>query len=68
MSKISINIRHVSRCAFCKYWYDPMNLHINPIAPAGGLWQYDSSAKCKCLRDNSPRPAGSSCRYYERKV
>ena len=67
--KIRCNIRSVKRCAFCRFWYDPTNAYINPIAPKVGLWEYESSAKCKCLKSTSlERAAGHMCGQYECKL
>ena len=64
--KIRCNIKVTKKCAFCKYWYDPTNAHIKPIAPGIGLWEYDTNAKCKCLKmTNTQRLAGLSCKQYE---
>lgn len=37
-------------CAFCKYWYDPMNTAIEPKCPQIGLWEFNGQAENKCLK------------------
>ena len=66
MTQISVKI--TQRCAFCKYWYDPCNMHIEPRAGAPNIWKYESTAKCKCLKRNLTVPAFSACKYYVCKV
>lgn len=57
-------------CAFCKYWYDPANMHIAPKAPKMDQWEYDRTAYCKCLRKNTMKDAGggAGCRDYVCKI
>ena len=66
--KSKVNIKVIKCCAFCKYWYDPINLYVEPMAPNIGLWAYDMSAKCKCLKYNAERKATLRCSYFESKV
>ena len=62
MPSIIVNIKHINKCAFCKYWYDPTNSAIVPKSPAIGLWQIkDVNQKCKCLKKNIPMPANAFC-------
>lgn len=48
----TVNIKSIKKCAFCKYWYDPTNSAIAPKTPQHNLWQYDDTAKMKCLQKN----------------
>ena len=66
--KNKINVYTFKCCAFCKYWYDPINLHIEPITPNIGIWAYDMSAKCKCLKYNALKAATLKCSYFESKI
>jgi hypothetical protein len=62
MPSITVNIKHINKCAFCKYWYDPTNSAIVPKSPAIGLWQIkDVNQKSKCLKKNIPMPANAFC-------
>lgn len=65
---VKTNIKATKKCAFCKYWYDPTNSCINPKAPKVNLWEFDMSAKKKCLKRNTDMVAGSYCKNYECKV
>lgn len=70
MASTVVNIKHIKRCAFCKYWYDPTNSAIMPKAPNIGLWEIkDINQKCMCLKKNIQMPAGAFCSNdYEGKV
>lgn len=63
-----VSIKKTRQCAFCKYWYDPCNIHIEPKVGALGIWKYDNSAKSKCLKRNLIVPAFSTCNHYACKV
>ena len=62
------NIKTVKRCAFCKYWYDPMNSAIAPKIPKSCIWTFDEKASNKCLKRNYPMKAVQSCSLYESKM
>lgn len=47
---LTANIRTIKKCALCKYWYDPTNSAISPRFPKINLWQYDDTARMKCLQ------------------
>ena len=66
--KIAANIKHVKKCAFCKYWYDPTNSAIEPKSPAINVWQYDEKAKHMCMKKNYDMSAGAFCSRYECKL
>lgn len=55
-------------CAFCKNWYDPGNEHINPKQPKYNTWEYDHTAKCKCLVCGYDKFGYNTCPKYECKV
>ena len=59
---VSVNVKLVKRCAFCKYWYDPCNTHIKP--QFRDIWYFDNTAKCKCLKKNIQMAAFSFCNEY----
>ena len=64
----SASIKITKKCAFCKYWYDPCNMYIEPRKGAPNIWWYDSSAKCKCLKKNLVVASFSNCRDYICKI
>ena len=65
---MSVNIKVVKHCAFCKNWYDPTNRYINPKASNINLWEFDPKARCKCLKRNYEMPAGGCCSNYDLKL
>ena len=56
------------RCAFCKYWYDPTNQYIQPQNPKNGIWKFEQTAKCVCLKTNLKMGAGMQCSKFENKI
>lgn len=62
------NVKVARLCAFCKYWYDPTNQHIQPRSPAGGFWEYDPKAKALCQRWSLPKHGNASCPHFEAKI
>ena len=70
MSSLTVNIKFIKKCAFCKNWYDPTNSAIAPKAPIIGLWAIkDVNQKCMCLVKNIPMPANGFCnRDFESKI
>lgn len=63
-----VNIKHERKCAFCKYWYDPMNSAINPKNTVAGFWEYDEKIKNKCLKSNLEKASWVSCSEYVCKI
>ena len=62
MASITVNIKHIKKCAFCKNWYDPTNSAIAPKSPVIGLWEIkDVNQKCMCLKKNIPMAANAFC-------
>lgn len=70
MSALVVNIKLTKKCAFCKYWYDPINGAIEPKAPIIGLWKInDINQRCMCMKKNIQMPAGAFCSSdYEPKL
>lgn len=62
------NIKREKKCAFCKYWYDPVNRAISPRNPKFNIWEYDEKCKMKCLKKNLDRKANATCSQYECKL
>ena len=56
------------RCAFCKYWYDPTNQYIRPQNPKNGIWKFETTARCVCLKTNLEMGAGMQCSKFENKI
>ncbi len=67
---IIVNINHMKKCAFCKYWYDPANSAIAPKVPVINIWEIrDINQKCMCLKKNIPMSANAFCNTgYEKKI
>ncbi len=62
MASTIVNIKHINKCAFCKYWYDPTNSAIAPRSPAIGLWEIkDVNQKCLCTKKNIKMLANAFC-------
>ena len=66
MKKVA-NVRNSKICAFCKSWYDPSNSHLNPVNTVSGFWEYESDAKCKCLKTNLEKFSWNSCTKFQSK-
>ena len=62
------NVKYARLCAFCKYWYDPVNAHIKPRQPQGGFWEYDPNAVNVCQLWGLKKRANASCPKFEAKV
>ena len=58
----------IRKCAFCKYWYDPVNAAIQPKDPRIGFWLYDPQMKAKCILRNIEKPGFANCHKYECKL
>lgn len=65
---IKLNANKVKRCAFCKYWYDPTNQHIQPQDPKNGYWKFDPHAHCMCTKKSINMAGGLYCDKFESKV
>lgn len=62
MLSLTVNVKQIKKCAFCKYWYDPTNSAILPKSPDIGLWEIkDINQRCMCLKKNIHVPAHSFC-------
>ena len=56
------------RCAFCKYWYDPTNQYIKPQDPKHGIWKFETTARCMCLKYNLSKGSAMCCEKFENKL
>ena len=65
-----MNLNHPAshKCAFCKYWYDPMNQAIRPKAPIVGFGEYDPLAESQCLVRNMKTRSVQSCNQFVCKI
>lgn len=68
LAAIKLNGNKIKRCAFCKYWYDPTNEFIKPQYPKTGIWKFETTAHCVCLKRNHKTASGLSCDKFECKV
>lgn len=69
-SPLVINIKHMKKCAICKYWYDPTNSAITPKIPRQNIWIInDPSQKALCMKRNYNTTANAFCsRDFELKL
>ena len=58
----------IKKCAFCSYWYDPMNSAIKPKAASIGYWEFDPSAKSVCLEKNVEIKSFQCCYRFKCKI
>ncbi len=58
----------IKKCAFCKYWYDLTNKHIEPKNTLAGLWFYDVDAREQCLKWGIKKSSISLCDKFECKL
>ena len=65
-----MNLKHPAshKCAFCKYWYDPMSQAIRPKAPIVGFGEYDQLAESQCLVRNMKTRGVQSCNQFVCKI
>ena len=68
MQLVNVKTNRITKCAFCKHWYDPTNSAIVPKQPAAGFWEYDSMAKNKCMIRGVEMAGMQSCGKFESKV
>ena len=67
----TFNIKHCKYCCICKYWYDPTNSAITPVAPNINMWGVATDMyndRKKCLKTNLPKSAVHSCSRFECKL
>ena len=64
----NVQYKTSGRCAFCKYWYDPINSAIEPTEPKAGYWRYERNVRCKCIRTGLMKASYATCNYYECKI
>ena len=64
----TLGIPSMKKCAFCKYWYDPTNQYIRPQNPKNGIWKFETTARCVCLKTNLEMGAGMQCSKFENKI
>jgi hypothetical protein len=65
MSWATISLQSARICAFCKYWWDPACTCIRPQNMQ--FWQYEASAKCRCLKRGADMAASASCGMFRYK-
>lgn len=62
------NVQNNKRCAFCKYWYDPVNAHIRPKFPSSGIWEWDENVESICQKTGWKRYSNMMCQDYICKI
>lgn len=50
-------------CAFCQNWYDPCNSAIRP--KSGDFFEYENTARNKCMERKVDTGAWSSCGKFK---
>lgn len=56
----------ISRCAFCKYWYDPTNSVID--LKYAKIWEYDPMVRKQCQLKNMKTIAQGTCSKFVSKI
>lgn len=66
----TFNAKHCKYCCICKFWYDPTNSAITPVAPQINSWGVngDMYQQKTCMKTNLPKPAVGSCPKFESKI
>ena len=67
----TFNLKHCKYCCICKYWYDPTNSAIAPVAPNINMWGVATDMyndRKKCIKTNLPKSAVDSCSRFECKL
>ena len=67
----TFNLKHCKYCCICKYWYDPTNSAIAPVAPNINMWGVATDMyndRKKCIKANLPKSAVDSCSRFECKL
>lgn len=64
----SINIKKFKYCAFCKYWYDPLNEAVKPKVASMNYWEINPKMQKQCLIKGCQMKAIASCQKYECKI
>ncbi len=65
---MTVNIKKVKHCAFCKYWYDPSNKYIFPNSLDDFLWEFKPNVRRKCLKKDVDTQGVDSCPDYKLKI
>ena len=68
MQLVDIKHSHITKCAFCKYWYDPTNSALIAKNPAAGFWEYDPRKKSRCSMMNAETAGGQTCGKFDMKM
>lgn len=64
MELADIKHHRITKCAFCRHWYDPTNSALIPKNPAAGFWEYDPRKKSKCSMMNAETSGNQTCRKF----
>ena len=68
MQLVDIKHSRVTKCAFCRYWYDPTNSALIAKNPAAGFWEYDQQMRKRCSMMNAETAGCQTCGKFEMKM
>lgn len=65
-----VDIKHscITKCAFCRYWYDPTNSALIAKNPAAGFWEYNPRMRNRCSMMNAETAGCQTCGKFEMKM
>ena len=67
----SFNSQSAQYCCICKYWYDPTNSAITPIAASINMWGITCDMyndRKICTKKNILKSAVDNCPYFNAKI
>lgn len=56
----------ISKCAFCKHWYDPTNSVID--LKFAKIWEYDPMVRKQCRIKSTMTIAQGTCSKFDSKI
>jgi len=63
------HVSGIKKCAFCKYYYDPLNEAIAPKRGQNGVWEYETNVMKPCNKlSNRDVASQSACHRFECKL
>lgn len=68
MQMVNIRNHKISKCAFCRKWYDPKNVALHPRSAASGFWEYDPMMQAQCQIKNITTKGAQGCSQFVSKI
>ena len=63
------NSPSIKKCAFCKYYYDPVNEVISPKRGQKGIWEFEVNVRKPCKQlSNMDVHSQNACNRFECKI